>query len=149
MDEAAEKLTDFLKENISLTQNMSVWVSELSDTSIKVNAPLEPNKNHRGCAFGGSISTLGIISGWALLYHLCLKNKIDCVLVIKKSSTKFIKPLLDDFEASCSITEFVFEEFLKDLRENNKAKIDICSGIYSNNELAAEFSGIYVGVKKK
>ena len=99
--EAAE-LKAYIRNNIPLTDFMDFDIDELSNHYIKVSAPIKANGNHYGTAFGGSIATLGILSGWALLQSKMNKERVNAVIVIKQSTTKYIAPGLTDFEAECA-----------------------------------------------
>ena len=48
----------FLHEQIPLTKAMEVTLESYDGSQLVVTAPLEPNYNHLGTAFGGSLSAL-------------------------------------------------------------------------------------------
>lgn len=58
----------YLHEHIPITRAMGLKVTAYDGDSVRLWAPLEPNLNHRNTAFGGSLSTLGILAGWSLLH---------------------------------------------------------------------------------
>ena len=58
----------FLHEQIPLTQSMGVTLESYDGTQLVVTAPLEPNHNHLGTAFGGSLSALTTLTGYAMLW---------------------------------------------------------------------------------
>ena len=58
----------FLHEQIPLTQAMGVQIESYDEAQLVVTAPLEPNHNHLGTAFGGSLSALTTLTGYAMLW---------------------------------------------------------------------------------
>ncbi len=52
------ELQTYLHTHIPLSKAMEVEVVQATPDIIELRAPLAPNINHRGTAFGGSISTL-------------------------------------------------------------------------------------------
>ena len=62
------EITSYIHEHIPLTSHLGAVVEAYDGKAIILSAPLTPNLNHRNTAFGGSISALGILSGWTLLF---------------------------------------------------------------------------------
>ena len=148
--EKVQKLENFIRTNIPASEFMDVHVTELSNHSIKISAPHEPNSNHYGTTFGGSISTLGIIAGWALIHFKMDEEKIETVLAIQESKTKFYIPIKNEIEAvNNSLPPEAWEEFRDEFLKTGKAKIRIRSEIYSGGNLCAMHEGCYVALPKK
>ena len=145
----AVDLKTYIRKNIPLTDFMDFNIDELSDYSIKVSVPIEANGNHYGTAFGGSIATLGILSGWALLQSKMNKERINATIVIKQSTTNYITPGLADFEAECAdLSKEKWEEFKTSLLQNGKATLTLHSQLNSKGKLIAKQESIYVGLAK-
>ena len=143
----ANEITAYINKHIPVTGSMGIAVQEVSKTSIKITAPLGPNINHRESAFGGSISTIGIISCWGLLFSRLKTIEIPTRLVIQKSSTDFLLPATGEMTGECTFPdENEFEKFLKLLKRRGKSRIYLSSQVYSENKLIAEHTGAYVVV---
>ncbi|WP_347240059.1 MULTISPECIES: YiiD C-terminal domain-containing protein [Cyanophyceae] len=84
-----------------LTKHMGITVLAVDDVQISLLAPYAPNINHRETIFGGSISSLGILAGWALLWAKLQVEETPNRLVIQSSSTNFMKPATDAIVACC------------------------------------------------
>ena len=105
-------LQNYIRSNIPITDYMNFHVEELQSYSIKLSAPIKPNDNHYGTAFGGSLATLGILAGWSILHFRATEENLKCVLVIQEGSMKYIRPALTDFEATCdTLNEELWNEF--------------------------------------
>src|SRR3989339_743426 len=87
-------LQNYIRSNIPITDYMNFHVEELQSYSIKLSAPIKPNYNHYGTAFGGSLATLGILAGWSILHFRATEENLKCVLVIQEGSMKYIRPAL-------------------------------------------------------
>lgn len=145
----AAELKSYIRNNIPLTDFMDFNIDRLSDYSIKVSVPIESNGNHYGTAFGGSIATLGILSGWALLQSKMNNDNVKGTLVIKQSTTKYIAPGRTDFEAECSdLSEDKWEDFKNRLAGAGKAYITLHSELKSGGILIAKQESVYVGLAK-
>lgn len=96
-----KNLTHFLNSKIPLTKLMQIQVTSATSESIKISAPLSINNNHMGTAFGGSLSTLMILSCYSWLFTLLEKKGEDFHIVIKDAETKYFSPVKKDLLAVC------------------------------------------------
>lgn len=143
-------LEKFIRENVPLTEFMNLTVEELNELSVKVSIPFKPNGNHYGTAFGGSISTLGIVTGWALLHSKVTANNIGCRLAIGQSSTKFIQPAVSDIYAECYLAnDEYFKNFAGEISSSGKAHIKLTCEIKSEGKIIAKHEGLYYGLPVK
>ncbi len=140
---------NFIKQQIPITSNLGVKITGFDGQKISISAPLLANKNLHGTAFGGSQAAIGILTGWALIYLKLKQLGIDNDLVIQKSSYDFLKPITADFNAYCQLpTESEFDEFLQQLEEKGKAKLNLTSELTSEKGRCGVHKGLYVIVRK-
>lgn len=145
----AKTLEKYIRSNIPLADFISFTIADISEYSIKLVAPIKPNGNHYNTAFGGSISTLGIICCWALLQQKMIDDKQAGLIVIQESNTQYKKPARTDFSAECTIeTSNIWEDFKNKLNQNGKSKIELTANLYSEGNLIAVHKGIYFGLLK-
>lgn len=141
------ELTSYIHKHIPLTAHLGAVVTHYDGHEIEICAPLEPNLNHRNTAFGGSISAIGIVSGWALLFIKLKESGLNTRLVIQHSSFDFIEPIVGDFKAICTMPEeSEWSRFLKTLKRHGKARISVESIIKSLNDNGGNHSGTYVAI---
>ncbi|RYG68370.1 thioesterase, partial [bacterium] len=69
---------------------MDIHVEVASPARILLSAPLPPNLNHRGTAFGGSISSLAILAGWSWLWVMLRERAVLPELVIQTAKTDYL-----------------------------------------------------------
>ena len=144
-----ESLTDYLHRNIPLTAAMAARVQHLADDRVEIAAPLAPNHNHAGTAFGGSLSTLAIVSGWALLLHALRAAQIPHRLVIQSSSCDYLRPVTADFRAESRLPAEDRERFLQTLLRRGRARISVKSILTAGGETVAEATGNYVAIQEQ
>lgn len=144
------EITSYIHEHIPLTSHLGAVVDSFDSNSVTISAPLAPNLNHRNTAFGGSISALGILSGWTLLFLKLKESGIKNRLVIQKSSFDFQDPIDEDFCATCTLPDAAtWEKFLKTLAKHGRARIAVHSRIESPSGAGGHHEGVYVAIALK
>ena len=141
------EITSYVHEHIPLTSHLGAVVDSYDGNTVSISAPLEPNLNHRNTAFGGSISALGILSGWTLLFLKLKETGIKNRLVIKRSHFDFQDPIIGDFKATCSLPgNEAWEKFTKTLAKYGRARITVKSTIDSTSGNGGIHEGTYVAI---
>src|SRR5260370_3322227 len=76
----SERIQRYLLKQIPISEGLGISVTEASLDEILITAPLAPNLNHNGTAFGGSVRAVAILSGWGLVYaRLDAEGQFQCV----------------------------------------------------------------------
>lgn len=138
----------YLHEHIPLSAAMEVSVVSIEESGVVLSAPLAPNINHRNTVFGGSISTLAILSAWTFV-HVQLKTlNIPSRIVIQSNSLEYTNPATGDFQAHCLAPDSIaWQRFINTLTKRGKGRISLSSDVYSNGLLVGQFQGKYVALK--
>src|SRR5580658_2826783 len=107
---------------------MQLAAIEVSEQVVRLRAPLAPNVNHRATVFGGSASTLAILSAWSLL-HVRLQGRVSgASIVIQRHSMNYERPITGDFEAhAVLVAPEEWPKFLRTLERWGKARISVMS----------------------
>lgn len=141
------EITAYLHEHIPLTAHLGAAVEAYDGESVVLSAPLPPNLNHRNTAFGGSISALGILSGWTLLFLQLRETGVQSRLVIQKSSFDFRDPVTGDFKATCRLPDAAtWERFLRTLLRRGRARITVQSNVTDATGVGGTHEGVYVAL---
>ena len=141
------EITSYIHNHIPLTAHLGAVIDAYDGEAVTISAPLGPNLNHRNTAFGGSISALGILSGWALLFLKLKDTGIKNRLVIQKSSFDFQEPIDDNFKASCSLpNDENWDKFIRTLTKHGRARIIVKSIIKSASGTGGVHEGAYVAI---
>ncbi len=145
MDISKTDLQNYLHHEIPLTKHMGLRVVECNTNHVRLSAPLDKNFNHKQSAFGGSLYSALVMSGWCLVHLLLKKHQLDGQIVIQNSQTHYALPVTGDIEAYCRIENHeAVERFITRYQRKNIARISLNSKVIYKNQLAASFSGQYV-----
>lgn len=145
-----EEAQNYIYQNIPITKAMGFEIVELTRNEIILGAPIENNINHRGSAFGGSIDSLFLTTGWAFIRFLIDHYKPTPIIVGSKGCTTFLKPILNNFESKLKLPDVkVIDEFLDTYKRFGKARITLEAVIEDEEKIYAAFRGDYVVVKSK
>jgi thioesterase domain-containing protein len=140
-----QALQDYLYAHIPLSKAMAVEVKTATPQVVLLSAPLAPNINHRDTVFGGSASTLAILSAWALLHVSMIDANIKARLVIQKNSMNYDLPMLGEFSAEATApAPEKWQRFLTTLQKHKRARVSITSVLNCDGQQAGAFQGDFV-----
>lgn len=139
-------LQNKLHTEIPLTKFMQLHIKEYNEKELITTAPLDININDKGTAFGGSLSTITIISSWSLCWLISQELGFDSKnIVVIKNETSYLRPVTKDIV--CYTTKPNQQEIavLKDkLDKKGSASIKIKSKIIEDENVCVKFEGVYV-----
>jgi thioesterase domain-containing protein len=139
------ELAQYIHERIPLSQAIGVSVVSIADDAITLQAPLEPNLNHRQTVFGGSASALAILASWALLHVRLQSEGIADRLVIQRNVMEYQHPILGQFTARSMLERPEgWKEFTTMLARRGKARITVLAVLEHMGRVAGRFSGQFV-----
>jgi len=135
----------FLHEQIPLTRAMGVRVESFGRDGLVIGAPLEPNHNHLGTAFGGSLAAIATLAGYGLVW-LELGDR-ESHVVIRDGAIRYSQPVQGDIRAVCERpAEAALEEFRAQFASEGKARLRLRVTIAENDKPAVEFEGTFVAL---
>lgn len=145
MDSREQQLQHTLNHEIPLTRAMGIEVVEVTESSVRLRAPLENNINHKSTAFGGSLYSVAVLAGWGLIYTRLLSLGLGAHIVIQESRIEYLQPVRQDIEAHCLIeSERTFERFIRAFEKKSKARINLDVVVAGEAGMAVRFNGNYV-----
>ncbi|MGY0505892.1 YiiD C-terminal domain-containing protein [Luteimonas sp. e5] len=119
---------------IPMARVMGLEVHEVEPDRVRLHAPLGPNINDKGCAFGGSLASLMTLAGWALVStRLEAAGFARNEVFVADSQIRYRAPLWGDLNAAAVIApEDRWEEVIAAIAGRGRARI----GIHAMIELA-------------
>ena len=141
-----EAFTEYLHRHIPLTAAMQLRVLHSGNGRIELAAPLAPNRSHRDTAFGGSLATLGIVTGWSLLQQGLRQEGVEARIVVQKSECEFLEPVADEFFSESHLPAAEWARFLATLRKRGRARITVHSILRSAGHEVVRHSGTFVAL---
>jgi thioesterase domain-containing protein len=94
------ELQDYLHTRIPLSRAMAVEVRAAGPAGVTLQAPIEPNINHRDTIFGGSASALAILAAWSALYVRLQAEALAGRIVIRRNTMSYDRPMGTGFTAT-------------------------------------------------
>ena len=133
-----------IQNEIPISKAMDVSVVSLSETRAELAAPLKPNINHEGTAFGGSVSSLALLASWSLVTTVLdgVEGRFDYV-VVQDSSVEFLRPISSDFSAVATFSASV-DDFLKTLLKHARARVSVGAEVVCGGVVCARLSARFV-----
>ena len=114
---------------------------------IVLGAPIGPNTNHRSTAFGGSVSTLATLAGWALVHRRLQEHGRAAHVVIQNGAIEYRSPITTDFRATCDTLDQVgWRRLLRGLDRHGRGRVRVSVRIEAEGTAAAHFTGAYVAL---
>ncbi|MEO7208791.1 MAG: YiiD C-terminal domain-containing protein [Steroidobacteraceae bacterium] len=146
----AEYLQERIDREIMLAKPMGIIVEAANDASLLLRAPLAPNANHKGTAFGGSLYSLAVLAGWAWLTRFLATRKLDAEAVIQESSMRFLKPVHGEMRAYLEIPALAdVDKFQKMLVRAGRGRIRLQVRMHEGSALAAVFDGLFAAAMRR
>jgi thioesterase domain-containing protein len=140
-----DEITAFVHARIPSTAGLAARVEHYDGASLRLAAPLAPNVNHRGTAFGGSLSALAILSGWLLLHLKLREGGLSARLVIQRSATDYDAPVDGDFTATATLPAAgAWERFLRTLGRHRRARLTVASTLSCASGQGGRHEGTFV-----
>ena len=140
--------SDYLQNRIvrefTLAKHIGIVVEAADDDAVVLSAPLAPNANYKGTAFGGSLYSVAVLTGWAWVTRYLAARGLAADAVIQESSVRFLAPVLGVLRASAAApSEAQIEKFRKMLQRAGRGRIRLRVEINYGDTVAALFEGVF------
>ncbi len=138
-----------ISTEFALAAHIGVIVESADDGGLVLRAPLAPNANDKGTAFGGSLFAVAVLAGWAWIARYLAVHSLAADAVIQESNIRYLAPVNGEFRATLAAprpTEI--EKFRKMLRRAARARIFLRVDIHDGSTLATQFEGWYVAAAR-
>lgn len=141
-----------IETEIPIVKEMGVEFQEFQDFSCTISAPLAPNHNHKGTAFGGSLYSICTAACYGLMYSLQIKENFhNYDLVIGEGSIRYVRPVEKDFFVKAELLAEDWEPFIQRVQSSGFGKINIKAYVYTHiqTQHLCEYSAVFVLKKIK
>ena len=143
-------LDQLIQEKIPISNAFGIKFREATPEIFKIFAPFANNATFKNTAFGGSLHAISTIACWSFLYVNLLQMNQEYDLVITHSQVDYLRPVTEDIVAfSYRPEERLCSSFEKILLAKGKARITIPSKIFQKDEVAVNYQGTFVALKKR
>ena len=128
---------------------MQVEVDGEADGRLHLRAPLAPNVNDKGSAFGGSLVALMTLAGWALATRRLAAAGLEADVYVADSQVRYLAPLEDELQAEAWLEEGSWDDFIATFRQRGRARCRIAARVrLPGGGEATTFSGRFVALAR-
>ncbi len=150
MPTPAATLEHELLSDIPLARAMALRVAAHDGATLTLAAPLAPNINDKGCAFGGSLGSMMTLAGWGVIRLAVVARGLDCDIYVQDSTTRYLAPVWADFSATAQLADGEsFDAFFAMLATRGKARLRVeCRVPLADGTVAATLSARFVALTR-
>ena len=144
-DSAAAALESHIRGTIPLADAMDLKVRRYTGDLLEMTAPLAPNVNDKGCAFGGSMASLLTLAGWGLVELGLRARDIDCDIYVGDSRLRYREPVWSELRGVARFAEpDSLEKLLAALKERGKGRAEVVCELAGGESAAAVLTASFV-----
>jgi thioesterase domain-containing protein len=153
MHEGSEFGKEYLQSRIvsefALARHIGIVVESVDDNGVVLSAPLPPNANYKGTAFGGSLFSVAVLTGWAWVTRYLAVADLAADAVIQESTVRYLAPVQGRLRATLvAPSGHKIEKFNKMLQRAGRGRIRLNVNIYHVGRLATEFEGVFAAATR-
>ncbi|MHB8447403.1 MAG: YiiD C-terminal domain-containing protein [Rudaea sp.] len=150
MSDATTELERLLLSDIPLARAMQLRVRDGDGDCLIIAAPLAPNINDKGCAFGGSLVSLLTLAGWGLIVLKLRELDRECDVYVQDSDVRYLAPVWDDFAAQARLAEGEsWDAFAAVLAARGRARLGVdCRVTLADGADACTLQARFVAIAK-
>ena len=129
-------------KTIPVSEFMAITPLTFDGTALTVCAPLAPNINLHQTMFAGSIYTLMTLTGWGMVWLQQQLAHVEGDIVLADAHIRYLSPVTSQPVATVRWGN----ADLTRLSVGRKAKAQLRVQLFCDDQLCAEFTGIYASV---
>ena len=123
---ALSELERSVLADIPLARAMQLTLRDYDGERVTLAAPLSPNINDKGCAFGGSLISMMTLAGWGLVVLALRKIGRECDVYVQDSNVRYLAPVWSDFTAIAQLADGEsWESFATMLKQKGRARATV------------------------
>lgn len=147
-NELATQFEQQLLADIPLARAMQLHLAEWDGERLRLAAPLAPNINDKGCAFGGSLASLMTLVGWGLIVLRLRALGRSCDIYVQDSMVRYMAPVWSDFVAEAQLAEGEsWDVFQATLEQRGRARLRVvCRVPLDDGSAAATLEARFVAI---
>lgn len=137
-----------LRSQVPLIEHMGVDVVAWDGRTVVVEAPLAPNLNTHGTAFGGSLYNVAAMTGWSAV-HLTLMDAGHSPSVwVVKGEIEYKTPVRGVLRGTATVSEETRAQLVQNYESKGRAKVAIDVVIREGEQDAVLLKAVYAAMVK-
>jgi thioesterase domain-containing protein len=139
-----------LLADIPLARAMELRAAAFDGEQLTLAAPLAPNRNDKGCAFGGSLVSLLTLAGWGLIELALRARGLKCEVFVQDSAVRYLAPVWEDFTAQARLdADQSLATFFEALDARGRARLAVaCRVPLADGRDACVLNARFVAIRK-
>jgi thioesterase domain-containing protein len=135
--------------DIPLTRFMHLDIAAWDGDTLRMTAPLAPNINDKGCAFGGSLASIMTLACWSLIKLTADERALACDIYVQDSTVRYLLPLWEDFTAEARLADNQsLTGFFSTLVTRGKARLSMhCDIRLADGSVASSLNARFVALR--
>lgn len=141
-----------INDTIPLTKALGVRADHYDGETLVVSAPLEPNHNHQGTGFGGSLYSVAVVAAWGCVELKLADFGLVGNVVVQSGEMSYAGPVAGDFQAVGQLpSEHDLARLQKSLLRHGKGRLTVTAEVFATSpsgepegEALATFEGRFV-----
>ena len=136
---------------IPMARAMQLSLRDYDGARLTLAAPLQPNINDKGCAFGGSLVSLLTLAGWALVVLRLRELGRACDVYVQDSQVRYLAPVWSDIDAVARLADGeTWESFETLLAQRGRARATVeCHVLLPDGGHACTMQARFVAIERK
>lgn len=130
---------------------LALRLHDYDSQSLRLAAPLSPNINDKGNAFGGSLASVMTLAAWALMSMKLEDAGFTADVYVQDSMLRYIAPLYDDLIAEARLVpEQDWDSVIATFAQRGKVRAQLRARILaSDGTLCCTLEGRFVALTPK
>lgn len=138
-------LQQTLHEEFPITRHLGARVVSAQLERVRLAAPLQENRNHKGTAFAGSLNAVATLAAWSWFWLLLDSRREIAQVVVQDSTIHYSRPVISDFTATCSAPSMAtISQCLAAYRRSGRGRLRLDVEIADEKGTACSFTGRFV-----
>ena len=136
------------RDEIPLSNHLGIRLERLDPRGVELSAPLEPNRNHMGTGFAGSVLAAASLAGWATV--IALLGRVEGAnVVLQETQASFLEPVTGEFRVLAIAPNLAARErFLDAYRRRGRARIGIAIEVVQGERTVLRAESRFVATRR-
>ena len=135
-----------LRSQVPLIAHMGVDLVSWDGASVIVEAPLAPNLNTHGTAFGGSLYNVAAMTGWSAVHLTLMDAGHKPSVWVAKGEIDYKAPVRGTLRGVATVTDESRQQLLEAYQTKGRAKITIDVLIREGDQDAVILKAVYAAM---
>lgn len=136
-----------LKSQVAMVNHMGIDLVSWDGSTVVTEAPLEPNLNTHGTAFGGSLYCVGVMTGWSAVHLTLLDAGFDPSVWVVKAEVAYKTPVRGVLRGQATVNEATRAHLIHGMESKGRVKATIDVVINEGDAEGMTLQAVFAAMK--